>query len=63
MLVSRTFVIEAVLHATDPTFDPATMQPNTPSAVSPDPALAQFYKSYSDGDWGNAANPYRNGRS
>jgi hypothetical protein len=33
MLVSRTFVIEAVLHATDPTFDPATMKPNKPSGV------------------------------
>jgi hypothetical protein len=33
MLVSRAFVIEAVLHATDPVFDPASMQPNKPSEV------------------------------
>jgi len=63
MLVSRTFVIEAVLQTIDLAFDPASMQPNKPSAVSIIPALTQFCNSNSDGDWGNAADLHRDGQS
>jgi len=61
MLVSRTFVIEAVLQTTDLAFDPHSMQPNQPSAVRDSSTSTQSSNLYPDGDWGNAADPYRKG--